>query len=314
MPFIADRHARARARPSGCSGRVKSVGVTSFMSFDLVLFEPVRSAEPPIVSGTAGLITSSAISDDLARRDLRPRRRRACACSRRSPRRSRAAARRGCGARTRRAVSRSSAARRFFHSLRGWLRLRPAIRHASRISAGHLEGGYVPAERLPGARRSPRRRAASRGTDALPALVGAPKPMVVRQAIIVGRSVFCARPRSPRRSRPDRVPSMRRRIPARRLEARHLVAGFGERQRAVDRNAVVVEEDDQLAEPQVPGDRDRLVADALHQVAVGGDHIGVVVDDVVAEAGRDHALGDRHADGIAEPLAERAGGGLDACA
>ena len=31
----------------------------------LVLLEPVRSAEPPIVSGTTPLITSSAISDDL---------------------------------------------------------------------------------------------------------------------------------------------------------------------------------------------------------------------------------------------------------
>ena len=31
----------------------------------LVLFEPVRSAEPPIVSGTTPLMTSSAISEDL---------------------------------------------------------------------------------------------------------------------------------------------------------------------------------------------------------------------------------------------------------
>ncbi len=59
------------------------------------------------------------------------------------------------------------------------------------------------------------------------------------------------------------------------------------------------------------GERDRLLADALHQVAVGGEHIGPVVDQVVAELGRQHALGDRHADRIAEPLAERAGGGLD---
>ena len=60
------------------------------------------------------------------------------------------------------------------------------------------------------------------------------------------------------------------------------------------------------------GDRDRLVADALHQVAVGGDDVGAVVDDVVAELRRHQALGERHADGVAEPLAERAGGGLDA--
>ena len=36
------------------------------MSFDLVLFEPVRSAEPPMVSGTAALITSSGILGGVA--------------------------------------------------------------------------------------------------------------------------------------------------------------------------------------------------------------------------------------------------------
>ena len=33
----------------------------------------------------------------------------------------------------------------------------------------------------------------------------------------------------------------------------------------------------------MPGKRDRLLADALHQVAVGGEHVGSVVDDVAAE-------------------------------
>ena len=61
----------------------------------------------------------------------------------------------------------------------------------------------------------------------------------------------------------------------------------------------------------MPGERDRLVRNAFHQVAVGAEHIGVVVDDV-AELRREVALGDRHADRVAEPLAERAGGGLDA--
>ena len=76
------------------------------------------------------------------------------------------------------------------------------------------------------------------------------------------------------------------RAPAGGLEALHLVGRVGERDRAVDRDAVVVEEDDQLVQPQVAGERDRLLADAFHQVAVAGEHIGVVVDEVVAEAAR----------------------------
>ena len=31
---------------------------------------------------------------------------------------------------------------------------------------------------------------------------------------------------------------------------------------------------------QMAGERDRFLADAFHQVAVGGEHIGVVIDDV----------------------------------
>ena len=40
--------------------------------------------------------------------------------------------------------------------------------------------------------------------------------------------------------------------------------------------------------------------------------IGVVVDDIVAQAGIEQALGQRHADGVGEALAQGAGGGLDA--
>jgi len=36
-----------------------------------------------------------------------------------------------------------------------------------------------------------------------------------------------------------------------------------------------------------------------------------VVDQIVAELRRQHALGERHADRVAKALAERAGGGLD---
>ena len=60
------------------------------------------------------------------------------------------------------------------------------------------------------------------------------------------------------------------------------------------------------------GERRRLVADALHEAPVAGDDVGVVVDEVGAEALAQDALGDRHADGVAEALAERPGRDLDA--
>jgi hypothetical protein len=62
----------------------------------------------------------------------------------------------------------------------------------------------------------------------------------------------------------------------------------------------------------VAGQGGGLVADALRQVAVPTDHEGAVVAYLGAEAGPQVALGDRHADGIGDPLAERSGGHLDA--
>jgi hypothetical protein len=70
---------------------------------------------------------------------------------------------------------------------------------------------------------------------------------------------------------------------------------------AVDRDAVVVPQHDQPAELQVPGQRDRLVADAFHQAAVAGDDIGAVVDQRVAEGGVQMPLGHRHADRVGQP-------------
>src|SRR5208282_2769338 len=57
---------------------------------------------------------------------------------------------------------------------------------------------------------------------------------------------------------------------------------------------------------------DRLVAYALHQATVAGDHVGVMIHEIVAVSGRERALGDGHADRSGEPLAKRAGGRLDA--
>ena len=60
------------------------------------------------------------------------------------------------------------------------------------------------------------------------------------------------------------------------------------------------------------GKRNRLLADALHEAAVAGDDVSVVAYDLLAIAAVEQPLGERHADGVAEPLPQRAGRGLDA--
>ena len=84
---------------------------------------------------------------------------------------------------------------------------------------------------------------------------------------------------------------------------------------AVDRDVVVVVEGDELAQAPGAGERAGFVRDAFHQAAVAQEHIGVVIDDFMpgaVELGGEDLLGQRHAHGVGDALAERAGGGLDA--
>ena len=101
-------------------------------------------------------------------------------------------------------------------------------------------------------------------------------------------------------------------VPAIGVEALGDVVGVGELGGAVDGDVVVVVDVDEPAQAEVPGQRRRLVADPLHEVAVGADDEGVVVDELGAEAGPQPALGHAHADAVADALAERSGGDLDA--
>ena len=123
---------------------------------------------------------------------------------------------------------------------------------------------------------------------------------------------YCEPARSPPRRPAWSSPSTCSARPAAGLEALHLVDRIRQAQRPVDRDAVVVPQDDHAVELVVPGERDRLLADALHEVAVRGEHIGVMVDDVGAVIGRQHPLGEGHADGRRDALAERPGRRLDA--
>src|SRR5688572_22110564 len=104
-------------------------------------------------------------------------------------------------------------------------------------------------------------------------------------------------------------------LPAVGLEPLRRVVGEPARDLAVDRDAVVVVEGDELAEAPGPGKRAGLVRDALHQAAVAEEHPGVVVHDLVAgtvERQGELLLRKRHADRVRESLAERAGRRLDA--
>ena len=104
-------------------------------------------------------------------------------------------------------------------------------------------------------------------------------------------------------------------VPAVGLEPPRHVLAEGERRVAVDRDVIVVVDQRQLAEPEVAGDRGGLARDALHEVAVADEGPGAVVDDAVArpiEVLGEESLGDRHADRVADALAQRPGGRLDA--
>ena len=61
-----------------------------------------------------------------------------------------------------------------------------------------------------------------------------------------------------------------------------------------------------------PASANASVAEALHEVAIGGEDVGVMVDERVAELGVEHPLGESHADRRRNALAERAGRRLDA--
>ena len=100
-------------------------------------------------------------------------------------------------------------------------------------------------------------------------------------------------------------------VPAAGLEPGQLIVRDRKVGTAIDGDGIVVEQDDQTAKLEMPGHRDGLVADALHQAAIAGKHISVVIDQIIAIAGIHHALGQRHADRIGNPLSQRAGGCFD---
>ena len=95
-------------------------------------------------------------------------------------------------------------------------------------------------------------------------------------------------------------------VPACRQETRHLVGAVAQRNGAVDGDVVVVPQHDELAQRMATREGDRLLADALHQAAVAGDDIGIVVYQLGAELGALDLFCHGKTDGICDALTQRA--------
>ncbi len=94
---------------------------------------------------------------------------------------------------------------------------------------------------------------------------------------------------------------VRHHVPAVGLEALRRIVGEPAVHFAVDRDAVVVVEADQLAELQRAGERAGLVRDAFHEAAVAEEHLRVVIDDI--EAGAVEGCREQHFSASAMPTA-----------
>ena len=104
------------------------------------------------------------------------------------------------------------------------------------------------------------------------------------------------------------------RMPTVRLKAFGAVFGEGDVGPGGKCDVIIVVEADQLAEPQVTCERRGFGGNALHQIAIAGKHVRVMVDDLQAGAivaRGEICFGNRHADGVAKALSKRSGRGLD---
>ena len=84
---------------------------------------------------------------------------------------------------------------------------------------------------------------------------------------------------------------------------------------AVNRNAVVIVENNQLAQTQSTRQRTYFVADAFHQTTVACKYVGSVIDHlmlIAVELGRQNLLSQRHTNAVSQTLAQGTGGGFDA--
>ena len=103
-------------------------------------------------------------------------------------------------------------------------------------------------------------------------------------------------------------------VPAIRLETLVLVLGEGQIGVAIDCDAVVIVEIDELAQTQMTGQTGRLLGDAFHQVAITDNRIDVVryhVEPGAVVVGCQPLLSDGHAHAVGKALSQRPGRRLD---
>ena len=107
----------------------------------------------------------------------------------------------------------------------------------------------------------------------------------------------------------------RNHLPAVRLKTFHSVVGEPAFYFAVDGNAVVVVEGNQLAQTQSAGQGAGFVGDTFHHAAVTHEHVGEVIDHiefVAVELRGQHFFGQRHTHAVGNTLTQRASGGFNA--
>ena len=81
-----------------------------------------------------------------------------------------------------------------------------------------------------------------------------------------------------------------------------LVGDVRQRNLTVNRDVIVVPQHDQLAQLLHARQTDRLMADALHQAPVTGNHISVVIDNLLAEPRTQRLFGHRETHRIGNAL------------
>ena len=104
-------------------------------------------------------------------------------------------------------------------------------------------------------------------------------------------------------------------VPVIGFEALQHILGEAQLRRPVERDEIVVVEQNQLAQSQRSGQRSGLMRDAFHQIAVAAERISVVIHNLetgLVVDGSQMPLCHGHAHRHADTLAERAGGHFNA--
>ncbi len=246
------RHADARARRNGGSGRRNRRGAHPSA------FRPgvVRRGQVGRAAEQLGHRRDQRVEHrarGLARRQLRVLGAEIVAQLGDQRRRNRPAVRPSGGAGTRRACRARRRRAAASQACRTAAPRAPASRHSARTSSGTTNGpNSQPSRSL-----APLISSAPSGAPcaaAVPALVGAPNAIIVRQAMRLGRSLSLgAADRGGDRVVVHAVDPLRR--PAMRPEPLELVVGDREAGRPVDRDRIVVPQHDQLVELEMPGER-----------------------------------------------------------